>query len=137
MTDGVRVVFEVGPGLAQQFGRVLGAGGRNGLVFAARGHEHGQLLVRGERDVCRCDGARDSVPCISRDRFVDQLGIGVARLPVRFFGTEECRPCYWMDGALGPGAHAWLRGRGGLRARILSDGWLARTPVASAAPGPA
>jgi MOSC domain-containing protein YiiM len=43
---------------------------------------------------------------------------------VRFFGTEECRPCYWMDGALGPGANAWLRGRGGLRARILSDGWL-------------
>ena len=43
---------------------------------------------------------------------------------VRFFGTEECRPCYWMDGALGLGANAWLRGRGGLRARILSDGWL-------------
>ncbi|ACB74744.1 MOSC domain-containing protein [Opitutus terrae] len=43
---------------------------------------------------------------------------------VRFFGTEECRPCYWMDQALGPGANDWLRGRGGLRARILSDGWL-------------
>ena len=43
---------------------------------------------------------------------------------VEFAGTEECRPCYWMDGALGPGANAWLRGRGGLRARILSDGWL-------------
>lgn len=47
---------------------------------------------------------------------------------VRFCGTEECRPCYWMDGALGPGAHAWMRGRGGLRARILSDGWLRLTP---------
>lgn len=45
---------------------------------------------------------------------------------IRFFGTEECRPCYWMDGALGPGANAWLRGRGGLRARILSDGVLRR-----------
>lgn len=43
---------------------------------------------------------------------------------VRFFGTEECRPCYWMDAALAPGAEAWLRGRGGLRARILTDGWL-------------
>src|SRR4051812_43570465 len=41
-------------------------------------------------------------------------------------GTEECRPCYWMDEALGPGAEAWLRGRGGLRCRILSDGWLRR-----------
>jgi MOSC domain-containing protein YiiM len=47
---------------------------------------------------------------------------------IRFFGTEECRPCYWMDGALGPGAHDWLRGRGGLRARILTDGILRPTP---------
>lgn len=43
---------------------------------------------------------------------------------VRFFGTEECRPCYWMDQALGPGANDWLRGRGGLRAQILTSGWL-------------
>ena len=43
---------------------------------------------------------------------------------VRLFGTEECRPCYWMDEALAPGAEAWLKGRGGLRCRILSDGWL-------------
>jgi len=43
---------------------------------------------------------------------------------VRFAGVEECRPCYWMDQALGPGADAWLTGRGGLRARILTDGVL-------------
>lgn len=43
---------------------------------------------------------------------------------VRLFGSEECRPCYWMDEALAPGAEAWLKGRGGLRCRILSDGWL-------------
>ena len=29
-----------------------------------------------------------------------------------------------MDGAIHPGAEAWMRGRGGLRARILSDGVL-------------
>lgn len=45
---------------------------------------------------------------------------------VRLAGTEECRPCYWMDQALAPGAEAWLKGRGGLRCRILSDGWLRR-----------
>jgi MOSC domain-containing protein YiiM len=39
-------------------------------------------------------------------------------------GTEECRPCYWMDEAFAPGTEAWLRGRGGLRCRILKDGWL-------------
>jgi MOSC domain-containing protein YiiM len=43
---------------------------------------------------------------------------------VRFAGVEQCKPCYWMDSALGPGAEDWLQGRGGLRARILRDGLL-------------
>jgi MOSC domain-containing protein YiiM len=43
---------------------------------------------------------------------------------VLFEGTEECRPCYWMDTALAPGAEAALRGRGGLRAKILEGGTL-------------
>jgi len=43
---------------------------------------------------------------------------------LRFAGIEECRPCYWMDESIGPGAEAWLQGRGGLRARILTDGIL-------------
>jgi MOSC domain-containing protein YiiM len=41
---------------------------------------------------------------------------------VRFLGAEECRPCYWMNGAIHPQAEEWMNGRGGLRARILSDG---------------
>lgn len=42
---------------------------------------------------------------------------------VRFAGVEECRPCYWMNHAFGHKlAEAWLRGNGGLRARILTDG---------------
>jgi hypothetical protein len=46
---------------------------------------------------------------------------------VRFSGTEECKPCHWMNAALGsPDAEVWLRGRGGLRARILSDGVVER-----------
>lgn len=45
---------------------------------------------------------------------------------VRFLGSEECRPCYWMDEAVGPGAEAFLRGQGGLRAKILTGGWLQR-----------
>ncbi len=43
---------------------------------------------------------------------------------IRFLGTGECAPCYWMDQAIGPGAEAFLKGRGGLRAKILSDGVL-------------
>ena len=43
---------------------------------------------------------------------------------VRFLGTQEAKPCYWMDQAFGEGAEAALDGRGGLRARILTDGTL-------------
>ena len=52
---------------------------------------------------------------------------------VPFHGTEECRPCYWMDRAIAPGAEEFLRGQGGLRAKILTDGELhsnARIPKA-------
>jgi MOSC domain-containing protein YiiM len=43
---------------------------------------------------------------------------------VCFRGTQECAPCYWMNRAVGPGAEEFLKGRGGLRARILNDGVL-------------
>lgn len=45
---------------------------------------------------------------------------------VCFTGIEESRPCHWMNSALGPGAEEWLRGRAGLRCRILTDGILRR-----------
>ena len=44
---------------------------------------------------------------------------------VEFEGMEECRPCDWMNLSFGPGAEAWLKGRGGLRARVVSGGKLA------------
>jgi MOSC domain-containing protein YiiM len=46
---------------------------------------------------------------------------------VHFYGTEESRPCDWMDRAVAPGAKEFLKGRGGLRARILTDGTLHST----------
>ncbi len=48
---------------------------------------------------------------------------------IRFAGAEQCKPCSWMNTALGPGAEAWLQGRGGLRARILTDGVLRCDPA--------
>ena len=45
---------------------------------------------------------------------------------VRLMGVEESKPCYWMNSALGPGAEDWLKGLGGLRCRILTDGILRR-----------
>jgi MOSC domain-containing protein YiiM len=43
-----------------------------------------------------------------------------------FAAVEECKPCYWMNSALGPGAEEWLKGRAGLRCRILTNGVLRR-----------
>lgn len=45
---------------------------------------------------------------------------------VRFIGTQEAAPCYWMNQAFAEGAEQALKGHGGLRARILSDGVLRR-----------
>lgn len=45
---------------------------------------------------------------------------------VELEGVEECRPCPWMNGAVGQGAEDWLRGRGGLRCRVLKGGWIRR-----------
>ncbi|MGB2403345.1 MAG: MOSC domain-containing protein [Akkermansiaceae bacterium] len=39
-------------------------------------------------------------------------------------GSCECSPCYWMDQACAPGTHEFLKGQGGLRARIVKGGEL-------------
>jgi MOSC domain-containing protein YiiM len=41
---------------------------------------------------------------------------------IEFEAMSESRPCHWMEQVIAPGAENWLRGRGGLRARILTDG---------------
>ena len=48
---------------------------------------------------------------------------------VQFRGTAHCAPCYWMDSAFAPGAEKFLAGRGGLRARILTDGHIKVGPA--------
>lgn len=82
-------------------------------------------------DICRELGVSGQSPGVLR-RNVITAGVDLNLLigeefilqGVRFIGVEECRPCYWMDQALAPGAEAALRGRGGLRARILVGGRL-------------
>ncbi|MDB4408763.1 MOSC domain-containing protein [Akkermansiaceae bacterium] len=43
---------------------------------------------------------------------------------LEFEGTQESKPCYWMDQACAPGVEEFLRGQGGLRCRILNGGVL-------------
>lgn len=49
---------------------------------------------------------------------------------VEFEGSEECKPCYWMNESVAPGVEEFLKSnfRGGLRARILTDGLLRTKP---------
>jgi MOSC domain-containing protein YiiM len=57
-------------------------------------------------------------------RLNELIGVEFELQGIRFYGTEECRPCYWMDAAFASGAENALKGRGGLRAEIRTDGFL-------------
>ena len=37
---------------------------------------------------------------------------------------SHCAPCTWMNGVMKKGAYALMRGRGGLRARVVHGGTL-------------
>ena len=52
----------------------------------------------------------------------DLIGADFELQGVQFRGTGPCAPCHWMDTAFAPGAEKFLAGRGGLRARIMTDG---------------
>lgn len=45
---------------------------------------------------------------------------------IELFGSEEAKPCYWMDEACAPGVEKFLRGFGGLRCRIKTSGSLSK-----------
>ena len=53
---------------------------------------------------------------------------------VRFKGGRPAHPCAWMDRMLAPGAHAAMRGRGGMRCQALSDSVLHRGPAVLVSP---
>ena len=43
-------------------------------------------------------------------------------------GSQECTPCHWMDRVISEGSEEFMKSdfRGGLRAKILTDGMLRR-----------
>lgn len=80
-------------------------------------------------DLCRNFGLHDVPTSVYRRNVVthgrdlnELIGQEFELQGVKFFGYSECKPCYWMDRAVVTGAEKWLRGHGGLRARILSSG---------------
>lgn len=74
-------------GLGATLHRVSGSCEAHLLVFSDRTRTRGEK--HNERDQIAAAAAL-GIPA-ERVRFVDQLGIGVERLPIRFFGTEESR----------------------------------------------
>ncbi len=98
----------------------------------------GQLTFFAEEvylDLCaQFDGVK-KCPSVMRRNIVTS-GVDLNRLigcrfslgELELLGTEEASPCYWMNQAFCEGAEEALRGRGGLRVKILTDGVLSPGP---------
>ena len=126
---------------------VAGRGLRGDRFFDHKPDFKGQVTLFSAavfRDLCEWQKNPSLAPSVLRRNLLvehpdlnDLIGREFSLQGVRLLGAEECRPCYWMDRAIGPGAEDWLRGRGGLRCRILTDGWLTLPAVPAAHAGPA
>jgi MOSC domain-containing protein YiiM len=82
-------------------------------------------------DLCAQFGVTDKDPGVFRRNVITRgadlnalIGKEFEIQGVHFRGTQESSPCEWMDSAFAPGAKKAMEGRGGLRARILTDGLL-------------
>jgi MOSC domain-containing protein YiiM len=113
---------------------VAGRGIQGDRFFDYKEHYKGQITffsLEVFEEVCNRLGVRDKSPSVTRRNVITAdvdlnslIGQEFEIQGVRFVGAAECSPCYWMDLAIAPGAETLLQGRGGLRARILSDGIL-------------
>lgn len=116
-----------------------GRGIEGDRFFGYRPDYHGQITFF-DWDVLLGTRREFSVPALSPSVFRrnvllegvalnDLIGRRFTVGAVEFEGMGESKPCHWMNDVVAPGAEAWLRGRGGLRAKILSDGSLRRGPA--------
>ena len=119
---------------------VAGRGIRGDRYFDFKDDYKGQITLFSLDvfdDLCAALALHDCSPAAAR-RNVITRGVDLNEFiakefevqGVYLYGTEESAPCYWMDQAFAPGAKDFLKGRGGLRAKILSDGGLrSNSPV--------
>ena len=83
------------------------------------------------KDICTNFKLTDVSPSVFR-RNVITSGVDLNSLinkkfniqGIDFLGTQEAAPCYWMNGVVAEGAENAMKGRGGLRAKILTSGRL-------------
>ncbi|MCX6866822.1 MAG: molybdenum cofactor biosynthesis protein MoaE [Verrucomicrobia bacterium] len=122
---------------------VAGMGLRGDRYFGYKPDFKGQVTFF---DAAAVDAVRDQFQCpdlsssVFRRNLIVQgvdlaawIGKSFCFQGIEFEGSEECKPCAWMDLAVAPGAEAFLRTRfrGGLRARILTNGMLTVSGKAS------
>lgn len=115
---------------------VAGRGIRGDRFFDYKANYQGQitfLALEVYATLCRQLQVFDIPPSAFRRNVITQgldlnslIGMEFVLQGIRFRGTEQCRPCYWMDQAFAPGAEVAMRGCGGLRAIILTSGVLSR-----------
>ena len=113
---------------------VAGRGLEGDRFFDYRDSYKGQVTFFQQevyQSLCDTLGVNDKPITVFRRNIVTQ-GIDLNQLVgssfqiqgIQFYGVEECRPCYWMNHAFGPGAEDAMAGKGGLRATIQSHGTL-------------
>jgi MOSC domain-containing protein YiiM len=113
---------------------VTGRGIRGDRYFDFRNDYKGQITFFSLDifdQLCAALNVHDASPAAARRNVIvrgvdlnEFIGKEFQVQSVRFYGTQECAPCYWMDRVIAPGTQEFLKGRGGLRAKILSDGGL-------------
>lgn len=113
---------------------VAGSGIRHDRFFDYKPDYHGQITFFSAEifdDLCQHFGLSDVSPALLRRNVIvrgaDLDGLIEQKFRIQeieFLGTGEAKPCFWMNQALCEGAEEWLRGRGGLRAKILTTGIL-------------
>lgn len=130
MTSGVRDVADVEC--------VAGKGLVGDRYFASRKDLKGQVtffearVVEGIRSHFKLPKLPASV--FRRNLIVDQVNLRewIGRQfrfqGLIFEGAQECKPCHWMDRVVETGVQDYLKKefRGGLRARVISGGFLRR-----------
>ena len=113
---------------------IAGAGIEGDRFFSWKDDYKGQITFFAQESyqaLCKRLKIDDRQPDVLRRNIITQ-GIDLPSLIGRRFriqnvvfeGSEEAKPCYWMNQAFGEGAEQALSGQGGLRARILEGGTL-------------
>ena len=115
---------------------VAGKGLVGDRYFAEKEDSKGQVTffaIEVHRQLSAKFGQPNTPPSVYRRNIITEgldlnalIGLEFELQGIHFLATEECKPCYWMDQAVAPGAEDAMQGRGGLRAKILTTGTLRR-----------